>query len=445
MMSELFAARTQMALSLGFHILFAIVGMAMPLLMVIAEGLWLKTGRGLYLELAKRWSKGVAILFAVGAVSGTVLSFELGLLWPNFMEFAGPIISLPFSLEGFAFFLEAIFLGIYLYGWERVPRVLHWLSGVGVLVCGTASGVFVVAANGWMNSPAGFVRDASGAVVSIDPWAAMFNAAFPMQALHMALAAFSAVGMAVAGIHAAGLLRRPGSAFHRAAFGIAMTVGAIFSILQPLSGDLSAKSVAERQPMKLAAMEGHWETERGASLIVGGWPDEGREETPYAIHLPKMLSILAFADPNAEVKGLKDFPKEDRPPVLVTHVAFQIMVGCGMAMMAVGLAFLGLWAKRRELPTDRRLLQAAVLVAPAGAIAVEAGWTVTEVGRQPWIIYGVMRTSEAVTPMQGLGYSLAVYGMVYLVLGAVVVLLLKRQVFQTLDELPEERDGEGGV
>jgi cytochrome d ubiquinol oxidase subunit I len=215
--------------------------------------------------------------------------------------------------------------------------------------------------------------------------------------------------------------------------------------LQPLSGDLSAKSVAERQPMKLAAMEGHWETERGASLIVGGWPDEEREVTPYAIHLPKMLSILAFADPDAEVKGLKDFPKEDRPPVLVTHIAFQIMVGCGMAMMAVGLAFLGLWAKRRELPTDRRLLQAAVLVAPAGAIAVEAGWTVTEVGRQPWIIYGVMRTSEAVTPMQGLGYSLAVYGMVYVVLGAVVVLLLKRQVFQTLDELPEERDGEGGV
>jgi cytochrome bd ubiquinol oxidase subunit I len=445
MMSELFAARTQMALSLGFHILFAIVGMAMPLLMVIAEGLWLRTGRGLYLELARRWSKGVAILFAVGAVSGTVLSFELGLLWPNFMEMAGPIIGMPFSLEGFAFFLEAIFLGIYLYGWERVPRVLHWLSGVGVLVCGVASGVFVVAANGWMNSPAGFVLNAAGEVISIDPWAAMFNAAFPTQALHMALAAFSAVGMAVAGIHAVGLLRRPGSAFHRAAFGIAMTVGAVFSILQPLSGDLSAKSVAERQPVKLAAMEGHWETQRGASLLVGGLPDEEREETPYGIHIPKMLSILAFADPDAEVKGLKDFPRDERPPVRVTHIAFQIMVGCGSAMMLVGLAFLALWAKRRVLPTDKRLLQAAVVVAPMGAIAVEAGWTVTEVGRQPWVIYGVMRTADAVTPMQGLGYSLAVYGLVYVLLGIVVVELLRRQVFQTLDELPEERAAGGST
>lgn len=439
MLTELLAARTQMALSLGFHILFAIVGMAMPLLMVIAEGLWLKTGRALYLELAKRWSKGVAILFAVGAVSGTVLSFELGLLWPNFMEFAGPIIGMPFSLEGFAFFLEAIFLGVYLYGWERVPRTLHWLSGVGVLVCGVASGVFVVAANGWMNSPAGFTLDAAGAVATIDPWAAMFNPAFPMQALHMALAAFSAVGMAVAGIHAAGLLRRPHSAFHREAFAIAMSVGAVFSILQPLSGDLSAKSVAQRQPLKLAAMEGHWETERGASLLIGGWPDEQREETPYGIHIPKMLSILAFADPDAEVKGIKEFPREDRPPVLVTHIAFQIMVGCGMAMMAVGLIFFALWAKRRAVPTDKRLLQAAVLVAPAGAIAVEAGWTVTEVGRQPWVIYGVMRTSEAVTPMQGLQYSLLLYTSLYIALGVIVVVLLKRQVFQTLEDLPEER------
>jgi cytochrome d ubiquinol oxidase subunit I len=429
----------QMALSLGFHIIFAIVGMSMPLLMVIAEGVWLRTGEPLYLALAKRWSKGVAILFAVGAVSGTVLSFELGLLWPTFMELAGPIIGMPFSLEGFAFFLEAIFLGIYLYGWERVPKALHWLSGVGVLVCGTASGVFVVAANGWMNSPAGFTLDASGAVASVDPWAAMFNPAFPLQALHMVLAAFSAVGVAVAGIHAIALLRRPDSRFHRAAFGIAMTVGAVFSLLQPISGDLSAKSVAERQPAKLAAMEGHWETERGAPLLIGGWPDEAREETPYAIPLPKMLSFLAFGDLDAEVKGLKDIPKDERPPVLVTHIAFQIMVGCGVAMMLVGLAFLGLWAKRRALPTDRPLLWAAALIAPLGVVAVEAGWTVTEVGRQPWVIYGVMRTADAVTPMQGLSCSLAMYTLVYVGLGVVVVALLKRQVFQTLDELPEER------
>jgi cytochrome d ubiquinol oxidase subunit I len=442
-MSELFAARTQMALSLGFHIIFAIVGMAMPMLMVIAEGLWLRTQNPLYLALAKRWSKGVAIMFAVGAVSGTVLSFELGLLWPNFMEFAGPIIGMPFSLEGFAFFLEAIFLGIYLYGWAKVPKALHWLSGVGVLVAGTLSGVFVVAANGWMNSPRGFVLNAAGEVVSVDPWAALWNDAFPTQALHMVLAAFCAVGVAVAGIHAVALLRRPQSPFHRAAFGIAMSVGAVFALLQPLSGDLSAKSVAKRQPAKLAAMEGHWETERGASLLIGGWPDEEAEETPYGIHLPNMLSFLAFGDFDAEVTGLKDIPKDERPPVLVPHLAFQVMVGCGMAMMLVGGVFLGLWMKRRAMPVDRWLLWASAVVAPMGVIAVEAGWTVTEVGRQPWVIHGVMRTADAVTPMQGLGYSLALYTAVYIGLGVVVVVLLKRQVFQTFEALPEE--GEAAV
>ncbi|HYG61122.1 MAG TPA: cytochrome ubiquinol oxidase subunit I, partial [Thermoanaerobaculia bacterium] len=262
-MEDFLAARTQMAVSLMFHILFAIAGMAMPVLMVVSEWRWLRTRDELYLELTRRWAKGTAILFAVGAVSGTVLSFELGLLWPTFMEHAGPLIGMPFSLEGFAFFTEAIFLGIYLYGWKRVPPRAHLLAGVVVAVSGGLSAVFVVTVNAWMNTPTGF-KLVDGRFVDIDPVAAMLNpAAFP-QALHMLLAAYAAVGFAVAGIHAAVLLRHPGDRFHRAALAIALLVGGPAALLQPLSGDILAKMVADTQPAKLAAMEGHFETQQGA-------------------------------------------------------------------------------------------------------------------------------------------------------------------------------------
>lgn len=252
-MTDLLAARSQMALSLAFHICFAVVGIAMPLLMVIAEGLWQRTGKPVYRELAYRWSKGTAILFAVGAVSGTMLSFELGLLWPRFMEFAGPIIGMPFSMEGAAFFLEAILLGVYLYGWDKVSPRLHLLSGVGVLICGALSGIFVVTANAWMNTPVGFEVDAAGALVSVDPWKAMWNPAAATQTVHMTIAAFQAVGFLVAGIHAIRLLRTPHSAFDRKAFAIALSVGTVAALVQPISGDFSAKHVAEYQPVKLAA------------------------------------------------------------------------------------------------------------------------------------------------------------------------------------------------
>ncbi len=260
-MSDLLAARSQMAMSLGFHILFAVVGIGMPLLMVIAEWRWLKTKDEVYLILAKRWAKGTAIMFAVGAVSGTVLSFELGLLWPKFMEFAGPMVGMPFSMEGFAFFLEAIFLGIYLYGWERVKPWAHWAAGVMVMLCGTLSGVFVVTANAWMNTPVGF-QMLDGKVISVDPIAAMLNPAAFTQTLHMTLAAFVAVGFMVAAIHAWMLLKDRQNPFHRRALEIALWVGGVTAFLQPLSGDLSAKHVAKYQPVKLAAMEGQWETVR---------------------------------------------------------------------------------------------------------------------------------------------------------------------------------------
>jgi len=431
--TDLLAARAQMAMSLAFHIIFAVVGMGMPLLMVLAERRFLRGRDPVDRELARRWARGTAIMFAVGAVSGTVLSFELGLLWPTFMAFAGPIIGMPFSLEGFAFFLEAIFLGIYLYGWERVSARAHWLAGVMVLVSGTLSAAFVLCANAWMNTPQGYTLGPDGALQSVDLFAAMWNPAALPEILHMTLAAYATVGFAVAGIHAFMLLRRPGDRFHRRALGLALAVGGVFAFLQPLSGDLAAKHVAEYQPVKLAAMEGHWDTERCAGLSLGGWPDETSETTPYALEIPCGLSFLAFGDPQAEVKGLKDFPVDERPPVAITHIAFQIMVACGMAMMAVAAigAYLRLRGRDLAAPWFLRLV---VLSAPLGLIAIEAGWTVTEVGRQPWVIQGVMRTAEAVTPMPHLIVPFTTFTLLYVVLGVTVVLLLTRKVFTAPEE-----------
>ena len=428
-MEDLLAARAQMAMSLAFHIIFASVGIAMPLLMVIAEGMWLKTKDETYLTLAKRWSKGTAIMFAVGAVSGTVLSFELGLLWPTFMAYAGPIIGMPFSLEGLAFFIEAIFLGIYLYGWDRVPKTIHWFAGVMVLLGGMLSGIFVVTANAWMNTPTGFSVK-NGEVTDIDPIAAMLNPSSFSQTLHMTLAAFLAVGFAVAGIHAYFLRRDPDNPFHRKAFAIALSVGAVVAILQPISGDISAKRLAKHQPIKLAAMEGQWETERGAPLRIGGIPDEEAEVTRYAIEIPKALSFLAHFDFNAEIIGLKDVPPEDRPPVAIVHVAFQIMVACGMVMIVAGI--LGGWLawRRKGLPINSWYLRFVTFCTPLGFIAIEAGWTVTEVGRQPWIIYGYMRTAEAVTPMPNLVVPFIGFTVLYIFLSIIVVILLRRQIFQ---------------
>ncbi|MGH7373357.1 MAG: cytochrome ubiquinol oxidase subunit I [Candidatus Rokuibacteriota bacterium] len=438
-MTDLLAARSQMAVSLGFHIIFATVGIAMPVLMVVAERRWQRTGDRIYLELAHRWAKGTAILFAVGAVSGTVLSFELGLLWPTFMEHAGAIIGMPFSLEGFAFFTEAVFLGVYLYGWDRISPRAHLAAGWAVAVSGMLSGVFVVIANAWMNAPTGF-RWVDGRAVDIDPIAAMMNpAAFP-QVLHMTLAAYASTGLVVAGIHAWPLLRQPRSAFHRRALAVALLIGAPAAVLQPISGDLSARFVAHWQPAKLAAMEGQFKTERGAPLRIGGWPDEVARETRYAIEIPYALSILAFKDPRAEVKGLEAFPREHWPPVAIVHAAFQVMVGLGTFMALVSAVALWLMWRRRDLTQHRWLLRALVLAAPMGFICTEAGWIVTEVGRQPWIVYGVMKTADAVTPMPGLIVPLLVFTAIYCVLGVVVAWLLYQQVLRS-PQISEEDAG----
>jgi cytochrome bd ubiquinol oxidase subunit I len=429
-MPDLLAARSQMAMSLAFHIIFAVVGIGMPVLMVVAERRWQRTRDPIYLELAKRWAKGTAILFAVGAVSGTVLSFELGLLWPGFMEAAGPIIGMPFSLEGFAFFTEAIFLGVYLYGRNRISARAHLWAGILVAVSGAASGIFVVIANAWMNAPTGFEL-VNGRITNVDPIAGMLNPMAFQQALHMTLAAYAATGFAVAGIHAVLLLVDRENAFHRRALSIALLVGAPAAVLQPVSGDMSAKAVARVQPAKLAAMEAHFETGSRAPLLIGGWPDMETGETRYAIRIPGGLSFLAFGDFDAEVKGLREFPRDEWPHVPIVHTAFQIMVALGTY-----LALVSLWAawvtwRRRELGDDRRLLVAVALAAPMGFIAIEAGWIVTEVGRQPWIIYGVMRTADAVTPMPGLVYPFAVFTVLYCFLGVIVAWLLYRQIIRS--------------
>jgi len=430
-MDDLLAARSQMAMSLAFHIIFAAIGIAMPLLMIIAEWKWLRTKDEIYLTLAKRWAKGTAILFAVGAVSGTVLSFELGLLWPTFMGYAGAIIGMPFSLEGFAFFTEAIFLGIYLYGWKRVPPRAHLFAGAMVAISGALSGIFVVIANAWMNAPTGF-QIVDGKPVDIDPIAAMLNpAAFP-QALHMTFAAYAATGFVVAGIHAFMLLRDPHNRFHKAALAIALAVGGVASILQPLSGDLLAKRVAKTQPVKLAALEGQFETQNCAPLRIGGIPDEEAGVTRYAIEIPYLLSILARGSPKSYVLGLNEFPRDQRPPVAIVHISFQIMVACGVLMMLIALwgalRFLLSIAQKKSWLESKRFLRVLVLAAPLGFIAIETGWVVTEVGRQPWIIFGVMRTSEAVTPMPGLIVPFITFTLLYILLAIVTVWLLLRQV-----------------
>lgn len=426
-MENLDAARLQMAFTLIFHIVFACIGMVMPFFMVVSHKKWLNTGNPVYLKLTKVWQKGVAIFFVTGAVSGTALSFELGLLWPEFMEHAGPIIGMPFSLEGAAFFVEAIALGFYLYGWDKIPPKFHWFTGVIVGIAGVASGILVVSANGWMNAPSGFDY-VDGQFLNIDPIKALLNPAWFTQALHMVLAAFTATGFAVAGIHALQILKGKQTEIHKKAFKIAMTFGAIAAILQPISGDISAKDVAQRQPVKLAAMEAHYETSKGVPLYIGGIVDQEKKEVKYKIEIPKALSFLAFGDFNAEVKGLNDFPEDEIPNVAIVHYAFQIMVGLGGILLVAGIFFFFVSSKRKQWLDKKVFWKVFAFLTPAGFIALEAGWIVTEVGRQPWIIHKIMRTKDAVTPMPGIQYSFYLYVFLYSILTVTVAWLLSRQI-----------------
>jgi cytochrome d ubiquinol oxidase subunit I len=414
-MTPLELARAQMGLSLAFHIVFAAVGVALPLLMTIADYRYLRTGDPDYRKLSRQLAKGTGVLFAVGAVSGTVLSFELGLLWPGFMARFGQLVGLPFALEGFAFFTEAIFLGIYLYGRDRVRPAVHLLAGIAVAVSGAASAFFVTLVNAFMNGPGG-----------LDPVAAMWSPSWLPQTIHVLLSSYQATAFAMVGIHAALLLRWPASSLHRKALGIAVPVACLTALVQPLSGDFSARHVAHHQPLKLAAMEGQFETERHAPLHIGGLPDEARGKIRFALEIPSGLSLLGFGDPAHQVLGLDAFPRADWPPVLRTHLAFQAMVGAGTAMAVLALVTVLLALRRRLF--GRRHLITLVAASPLGLVALEAGWLVTESGRQPWVVRGLMRTAEAVTPFPHIGPEFFAFTLVYLLLGAVVITLLFGQV-----------------
>jgi len=426
-MDDFIAARSQMAMSLAFHIVFSCVGMVMPFMMAIAHYKYLTTKKEIYKGLTKAWSKGVAILFATGAVSGTMLSFELGLLFPKFMEHAGPIFGMPFSLEGTAFFIEAIALGFFLYGWDKFNKWFHWICGVIVGVSGLASGILVVAANAWMNSPSGF-DFVNGEYLNIDPIKAMFNDAWFSQALHMTIAAFCATGFAVAGLHAYLILKGKNVNFHREAFKISSVLAISAALLAPLSGDISAKDVAERQPIKLAAMEAHFKTEESAAFVLGGIVDEEKEEIKYAIKVPGVLSFLVHSDFKTPVKGLEEFPKDEWPPVAIVHYAFQIMITFGMLMMGIAVIFLIAQFFKKDWRTKRWFYKLFMIATPFGYIALEAGWTVTEVGRQPWIIYGIMRTVDSITPMPGIQYSFYIFTFVFITLSIILVFLMNRQI-----------------
>jgi cytochrome d ubiquinol oxidase subunit I len=426
-MDDFLAARSQMALSLGFHIIYSCIGMVMPVFMAISHYKYIKSGNVVYKNITQAWSKGVAIFFATGAVSGTMLSFELGLLWPKFMLHAGPIFGMPFSLEGVAFFIEAIALGFFLYGWNKFNKWFHWLTGVLVGVSGILSGILVVSANAWMNSPSGFDY-INGKYTNIDPIKAMFNGAWFSEALHMTIAAFAATGFAVAGIHALMIYRKQNISFHTRAFKIAIVFGAVAALLQPISGDLSAKHAAKRQPAKLAAMEAYFHTQEYAPLVIGGIPDTATKKVNYGIEIPGMLSFLVHDNFKTPVNGLDQIPANEQPPVAITHYAFQIMVGLGMIMMAIGIVYLIAICKKNNWLFKSWFLKLFIFATPLGFIALEAGWTVTEVGRQPWIIQDIMRTSDAVTPMPGIQYSFYLFTFVYFTLSIAVIVLLQRQI-----------------
>ena len=435
--ADLMAARTQMAVSLGWHIIIACFGVGFPLLAVFCEWRGYRTGDTAWGMLARRWGRAMGVLFAVGAVSGTILSFELGILWPGLMGTYGEVIGLPFAIEGIWFFTEAIFLGIYLYAWDRLPPKAHMLTAVPIVIAGLAGAFSVVAANAWMNQPRGFDL-VNGEVTNVDPWAAMFNPATWPQATHMILAAYLVTGFGVASVYAVALLRGRNDRYHRLGFLVPFTFAAALTPVQIGVGDWAAHFVADNQPVKLAAMEGVYETERGAPLHLGGVEVDG--ELRYSVEIPFGLSLLAHWDPNAEIMGLDEVPQGDRPPVNVVHLSFQTMVAAGTGLLLLGAWFGLAWWRRRDLPRSLWFLRAAALSGVAAVVALEAGWVTTEVGRQPWIVYGRLRTADAVSAAPGLRLGLYALLVVYTILTAATVYVLRLMARAPLPVAPQETE-----
>ncbi len=430
----LLEARQMQAMSLGVHIPIVCFGIAFPALVMFVEWLHLRTGEPVYRTLAKRWSKVMLALFAIGVVTGTILSFELGMLWPGFMATFGEVFGLGFTLEGFSFFVEAIFIAIYVYGWDRLSPRMHFLSGVPVVVAGITGSLTVLTVNAWMNNPSGF-RMEGGKAVDVDPWRALFgNDYFWHELVHMYVAGYIVTGFLVAAAYAWGWMKGRRGRYERTALTVALTAACLAAPVQLVVGDWAAREVAERQPVKLAAFEGLQETTEGASINIGGLYDEDEGRVKGGVEIPKLLSLLAFHDPNAPVKGLETVPEADRPPVAITRFAFQTMVGIGTLLAAISAWFLFVRIRRRRLPESVWFWRAVVAAGPLSLVALIAGWVATEVGRQPWVVYGVMRTEDAVTGAGGIPIGYATLTVVYVGLMAATAWILRRLARAPLEE-----------
>jgi cytochrome d ubiquinol oxidase subunit I len=437
--SDLLEARQMQALSLAIHIPIVCFGIAFPAMMLFVEGLYLRTGDATYKALAKRWSKVAVTLFAVGVVTGTILSFEFGLLWPEFMARFGEVFGIGFALEGISFFVEAIFIAIYVYGWDRLSKRTHFLTGIPVVISGFAGSFNVIAVNGWMNDPTGFDLGPNGEVLNPRPWSALLNSNMWHELIHMYLAGYLVCGFLVAGAYAHGWLKGRRDHYHRTALVVTLAFASLAAPVQVIVGDWAGREVAARQPVKLAAMEGLQETTKGAPFTFGGFYDADKGEVRFGIEVPRLLSLLATHDPNATIQGLATVPEADRPPVNIVRYAFQTMVGIGTALALLGVWFIWTWWRRRALPGTKWFYRAVMVSGPAAFVALIAGWITTEVGRQPWIVYEVMRTEEAVTQADGLEVGYVVLVLVYIGVGAAVVWLLRR-----LARKPPETEVTGG-
>jgi cytochrome d ubiquinol oxidase subunit I len=417
-------ARELQAMSFTFHIPLVCFGVALPALVLFVEGLWLRTGNPTYLAIAKRWSKAMAVLFAIGVVTGTILSFELGLLWPEFMSTFGEVFGIAFGLEGFSFFTEAIFIAIYIYGWDHLSPRRHLLAGVPIVISGVTGSLTVISVNGWMNHPVGFDVDARGRVTDVHPWSALFNPNFWHEFVHMYVAGFMVAGFLVAGVYAIAWLRGDRSRYVRTAMVVPLAAAALAAPVQVLVGDWEGRTVARYQPVKLAAFEGLTHTQRGAPIHLGGVYVDDRVR--FGVPIPRLLSVLAKHDPNAKVQGLDSVSPRDRPPVNTVRFAFQTMVGIGTLLALLGVAFVVTWWRRGRLPRSAWFYRAVVAAGPLSVVALICGWVTTEVGRQPWIVYRVLRTTQSVTDAGGLPWVFAGMLVVYLVLAGLGAGALRR-------------------
>ncbi|WP_138416747.1 cytochrome ubiquinol oxidase subunit I [Aquibacillus sediminis] len=439
---SVFFSRVLTELTLSFHIIYATIGVGIPLMIFIAQWIGIKKQDEHYILLARRWTRGFVITVAVGVVTGTAIGLQLSLLWPNFMELAGNVIALPLFMETFAFFFEAIFLGIYLYTWDRFEnQKKHLLLLVPVAIGASFSAVFITIVNAFMNTPQGF-EFAGGELINVQPIVAMLNPAMPTKVAHVLATAYMTSAFILASIGAFRLLKGSDHQYHKKALFLTMKIALVFSIAAAVIGDFSGKYLAEYQPEKLAAYEWHFETEEGASLLLYGVLEDGNE-VKYAIEIPYGLSILAHGNPNAEVIGLDQFPEDEIPPLYI-HYLFDLMVTIGMGLAVLALIYVvGVWTKRQFIHS-RGFRWLIVASGPLAMLAIEAGWWLTEVGRQPWVLRGLLRTSEAATTNDQVDTMLVLFAGLYLVLGIGSVIVLKRMfrnnpVEQELQDRQEKR------